>query len=358
MSLDQILVYFVVLAASFGLCVVLQPLAKKTGLIDIPDKRKVHSSAVPLVGGIAIFIAFLVGTLIRDPSLYGYQHFFVASALLVVVGAIDDKHALPVWFRFATQIAAVLLVAIWIDLKLYDLGDLLFVGNIELGLLAVPFTVFAVVGVINALNMSDGVDGLVGGYSLITLGSLIFLAWDSSWLAERSMLLLLMTAITGFMLLNARSPWNKRARIFMGDAGSMFLGFALACALIKFSQGEGRLMAPVTALWLFALPLMDTVASMVRRMKKRQSPFMPDHEHFHHILQRSGFTVGQSVMIMWGLASVLAIVGIAGYRLGIHDGIMFLAFLGLFFLYYWMINRAWRVMQFLHRPIAHKLHTK
>jgi UDP-GlcNAc:undecaprenyl-phosphate GlcNAc-1-phosphate transferase len=201
--------------------------------------------------------------------------------------------------------------------------------------------VFATVGVINALNMSDGVDGLASGYTVVALFGLIYLVWGNvTYASEQTLLLLLAAAVLGFMLLNVRSPWCGKAKVFMGDSGSMFLGFALAVAFIHLSQGDTKIMAPVTALWLFALPLMDTVSIIVRRKKKKQSAFEPGQDHIHHILQRADFSVCQIVTMGWATSIVLAIIGIVGYRFGVHDGIMFAGFMSMYFFYHYMISRA------------------
>jgi UDP-GlcNAc:undecaprenyl-phosphate/decaprenyl-phosphate GlcNAc-1-phosphate transferase len=342
----------VAVSVTLTLLLVLQPVALRFHLVDQSCAHKNQSNNIPLIGGIAMFGAYYLSVLILNSSLFGFQPFFYASAILVFIGILDDRHQVSVFTRFMFQVIAVLLVALWGNISLTELGDLLFMGNIVLGVMVIPFTIFAVVGVINALNMADGVDGLASGYSVVALGGMALLASDEHWQTERTMLVLLIAVIVGFMFFNVRSPWCKRAKVFMGDAGSMFLGFALACAFIRLSQGETYLIAPVTALWLFALPLMDTVTIIIRRIRKGQSPFQPDHEHFHHILQRAGYTTGQSVLIMWGMSIVLAGFGIAGLLYGIHDGIMFTAFLGLFVLYSWAMSHAWRVMRFLHRPIS------
>src|SRR3569832_909431 len=128
-----------------------------------------------------------------------------------------------------------------------------------------------------------------------------------------------MASIVGFLIFNARSPWCKRAKVFMGDAGSMFLGFALARFLIDFSQGDQRIMHPVIALWIFAVPLMDTVAVMLRRIMTGHSPFSADRMLLHHLLLSMGLCVGQTVLLIWGLAVVLALIGILGHSYGISD---------------------------------------
>ena len=338
--------------------VVLQPLAKKFDIVAHPNERTVHSGNIPLIGGLAIFTGFCTAVIFVDPEFLGYQAFFLACIVLITVGLLDDRNPLSVRTRFMFQIVAVLIVAFWGDISLNNLGDILFIGDLKLGLFAIPFMVFATIGVINALNMADGVDGLASGYTVIALFGLLYLAWGSETFANEQMLLiLLIAAVVGFMLLNVRSPWCRKAKVFMGDSGSMFLGFALAVAFVQLSQGDTKIMAPVTALWLFALPLMDTVSIIVRRKRQGQSPFSPGKDHIHHILQRAGYEVEQISMMGWGASVVLALIGIIGYRLGVHDGIMFSAFMTLYFFYHWMVSRALRKNQIYDQQLQPQLGT-
>jgi UDP-GlcNAc:undecaprenyl-phosphate GlcNAc-1-phosphate transferase len=131
----------------------------------------------------------------------------------------------------------------------------------------------------------------------------------------------------------------------MGDAGSMFLGFVLTWLLISLSQGENRVIAPVTALWLFAMPLLDTISLMIRRLLKGRSPFSADREHLHHVLQAAGYSVNQSVLTIHGLALAAALVGVGGLYMKAPDWVMFYGFLGLFALYFCGVRQAWKVMK-------------
>ena len=216
---------------------------------------------------------------------------------------------------------------------LQDVGWLALGSLLSLGILAIPFTVFCTVGVLNAVNMSDGLDGLAGGLALVTLGSLSYLAYYTGHSENLDALVVLMACIMGFLVFNARSPWCKKAKVFMGDAGSMFLGFVIARFLIDFSQGDQRIMHPVIALWIFAVPLMDTVAVMLRRMLAGHSPFSADRKHLHHILLSIGLSPGQTVIAIWVLAVLLAIIGIVGHMAKLPDETMFFGFLGLFAVY-------------------------
>jgi len=348
----QYLIFIAAFAITLQLLMVLRRLAPRIGLLDTPGGRKDHQGAVPLVGGLAMFIGFAFSLLLLPESLGPLRALVAGATLVVVVGVLDDLHELSSLSRFAVQIAAALMMVYWGKVELADLGYLVSSDSlVELGFWSVPLTVFSTVGVINALNMIDGVDGLAGSVTGLALVALILVALLGGNGVAASVLGILLAAVAAFLLLNLRLPWQPRARVFMGDAGSMFLGFVLAWYLIDFSQGEDRLISPVTALWLLGVPLIDTVTSMLRRILKRRSPFEPDREHFHHILQLAGFSPRRTLGIMLSLAALMAGIGLWAHHAGVPEWIMFYAFLALFGLYFLMMRRAWRVMRFLRRSI-------
>ena len=322
-----------------GLIPLLSGVARRVGLVDEPDCRKHHEGCVPLVGGVAMYGGLLAGLCLLYPTPWLiFPSLIFGGLMLVFVGVVDDLLELRKRIRLPAQIVAALLMAIVGGKVLHDLGWLSFGELLTLGVLAIPFTIFCTVGVVNAVNMSDGLDGLAGGLALVTFGALAYLGYDSGATNELDVLLLLIACIAGFLAFNARSPWCKKAKVFMGDAGSMFLGFTLARFLIAFSQGDHRVMHPVIALWIFAVPLMDTIAVMLRRMMVGQSPFSADRKHLHHLLLARGFSVGQTVMTIWALAALLAVIGIGGHSYGVSDGIMFAGFIGLFGLYMCLLH--------------------
>jgi UDP-GlcNAc:undecaprenyl-phosphate GlcNAc-1-phosphate transferase len=293
-----------------------------------------------------MFVAFSLAVLLLDVPLSSYRMLFAGALILVVVGVLDDLHELPQGQRFAAQILAALLMAAGGGVVLEDLGHLVSSGWVlSLGVLALPVTVFATVGVINAVNMSDGLDGLAASLALVTLCALGVLAWRGDAYHGVGVLLLLSLVLLPFLALNLRR--SGRALVFMGDAGSMFLGFVLAWFLIEFSQGEQRLMAPVTALWIFALPLIDTVAMMARRVMLGRSPFLADREHFHHLLLAAGLGEKQTLALMLLLAIAAAGVGLAGEFLAVPEPWMFIGFAALFGVHFWTVMRAWQSKRLL-----------
>jgi len=335
--------FFIALAAVF----LLKPVAVKIGLTDDPGGRKQHAGAIPLIGGIAMFLGFLFAMLGLGISLDAYRAFIAGMALIVIVGVLDDLHELNTRSRFIVQIIAALLMVLWGEVVISDVGRLLYSEVTSLGAWAIPFTVFGVVGVVNALNMSDGIDGLAGGLVLVSLVFMSVLAFSGGHVADGQVILVLVSAVLAFLWFNFPLPGRKQAKVFMGDAGSMFLGFALAWFAVSLSQGEGRAMSPVTALWLMALPLMDTVSVMIRRVIRGRSPFSPDREHFHHVLLVAGYGTRKTVYIMMTLAVALALIGVAAEFLGVPEYLMFYLFLVIFGAYFWGMMHAWQVMKMI-----------
>ena len=330
-----------------------KPAAVRIGLVDKPGLKKRHKGNVPIVGGIAVFTGFTFSLLLlHNYPLRDLRALLAGSLLLVIIGVIDDVMRLPVLTRFMAQIAAALMMAMWTGVMLVHLGALVIPGElVTLGVLAIPFTVFAVVGVINAANMSDGIDGLLGVLTFAAVVGLSIAALVAGRTTELSLLLIMAGCLMGFLAFNMRTPWRSRASIFMGDGGTMFLGFVLAYFMIKLSQGSNAAITPVTALWFIALPLFDAVGMMIRRIMKGRSPFDGDLEHMHHVLLWAGFTVPQSVSIMAALAFGGVAVGLGGLYLGVPQPIMFALFLASGCAHFGLTMRSWKLLKFFNRSI-------
>ncbi|WP_164887236.1 MraY family glycosyltransferase [Hahella sp. KA22] len=286
-----------------------------------------------------MFFGFCVSGVILT---HGNDYFLLLVVALIIIlttGILDDLNELGVKTRFAAQTAATLVMALFGGVTLQNMGNLVGVGDIALGFFALPVTVFCVVGVINALNMADGVDGLAGGVSLVTfLGFYLLSLLAGDGLFKSGILLLYISVIAAFLYFNMRGPGQPRARVFMGDAGSMFLGFSIAWFSIDLSQGDHQVMQPVTALWVFAAPLFDTCRVMARRIKLGRSPFTAGRDHIHHILLDSGVSINRAVLIIVGGHFLLMLFGVVGEVAAIPEYVMFPLFIGLFALYSYLIN--------------------
>ncbi|MDH3380628.1 MAG: undecaprenyl/decaprenyl-phosphate alpha-N-acetylglucosaminyl 1-phosphate transferase [Gammaproteobacteria bacterium] len=351
----------IALAVTSGLILWLTPVARAVGLVDVPSARKNHIGEVPLIGGLSIFAAVFAAMIVSDifrpddlvPENFGA--FYLAGMILVIAGMVDDFMDLSPLKKLTFQTIATLIMIFGAHIVLRDLGML---GNngelLALGFVAVPFTVFATIGVVNAVNMSDGLDGLAGTLSLVTLAG-FFVATKMFGNGEDARhIAIIAAALFGFLLFNFRVPGRRSAVVFLGDSGSMFLGFALAWFAIKFSQGDSRIFSPSAALWFLIVPLFDAVAMTTRRILNRKPPFGADREHLHHIFLLAGFTVSETVLIMAGISVLGAGVGLAGTYYNVPEYILLSAFLVCGLLYLWMIMHSWSVMKFLRYSICRR----
>lgn len=319
-----ILVFVVSLIAAYLLICAAKPLA----LIAYPGEHRQHNQATPLVGGIAIFIGLLIGIIsVADDAI----NLLPSLVILCLVGAIDDRFKLPSWSRFIVQALAVLLMIELTGVQLTNLGSLIADHDILLNNWSMPLTVFATIGVINAVNMSDGMDGLVG--SLLIL---ILLALALSSNNSHTLIIVSIASIAGFLVWNLRL-FRARARIFMGDAGSTMLGLLMAYLLIKLTQQPYQAMPPVTALWFLALPLCDTVAVLLLRPLKGRSPFTADRIHYHHLLKAGGLSVNQTLLCILLIQGAFIAAGFAMQTTNIADNVQFFAFLVCFAIYFLML---------------------
>lgn len=288
----------------------LRPRARKLGLVDRPDERKHHRGAIPLVGGLCFFAGTLVGL-----SYLGYVDRFVGSVMvsavfIVLAGAFDDLHSLGVRARLAIEAGAAALVIAATGVYVNQLGVLPGIGELQLGVLGIPFTILAVVGLINAFNMLDGVDGLAASVAMTSIAAILLFDHGTGvkpgalW-----MLQVLFAALIPYLCVNL--GWPDGRKIFMGDAGSMLLGFFLAFCLVYLSQGGVARVAPVDVLWCVALPVIDTLSVIWRRVRLGRSPFRPDRLHLHHLLRDAGFGDRAVLALMVAGAAALALLGYA-----------------------------------------------
>ncbi|WP_206538739.1 UDP-N-acetylglucosamine--undecaprenyl-phosphate N-acetylglucosaminephosphotransferase [Aeromonas finlandensis] len=269
--------------------------------------------------------------------------------MLVLMGAIDDKYDVDYRIRLVIQILISCAMIFGAGLSLKSLGGLAFGHELVLGPLGYIVTVFAVLGAINAFNMVDGIDGLLGGLTIATFGGLAYINYidEQIWLAR--FCLLMMIVVVPYIILNLGFPFGVRRKVFMGDAGSMLIGFTVIWVLLQGTQGPKAQMYPVTALWLIAIPLMDMVTIMVRRIRKGHSPFKPDREHLHHICLRAGLSPRHTLFFIFILAILLAATGIALETINVPELISLLLFLVVFFLYFLGVNSIWRLLAWLRK---------
>ena len=312
-----------------GLIVWLRRPALRFGLVDHTGGRKRHGGAVPRIGGLSLTLGFSVVLLFSASVLSHYAIALVAVAALAAVGLLDDMGEVSARTKLAVQALAALLMTSWANLFLTNLGNLFGHGPVELRNWGIPLTLFATVAVINGLNMLDGLDGLAGGVAFSNLSFFAFLAAFLGDLDAVKLLTVLLGAIAGFLAFNLPHPWRSaQRRTFLGDTGSLVLGFFVAWFSVALTQQPAAHVPPIVMPWVLGVILLDTFTVTIRRTLRRRDPTVPDRGHIHHLLLRRGFTERQTLAILLGGNALLGLIGIVLWRSGVPDRVSFLLFLG------------------------------
>jgi UDP-GlcNAc:undecaprenyl-phosphate GlcNAc-1-phosphate transferase len=332
-----VLDYLVAACTSALAIVVLRRVAVPLGLVDHPDQRKQHVGDIPLVGGLAIFAGLVVGALCHGQFQGFEKTLFGTAAVLVMLGALDDRFDLSVRDRLMIQTIVILTVIAGTGVYIHTLGSI-FGHEVTLGWGGVPLTVLAVIGLVNAFNMMDGIDGLAGSLELVSIAAIILFADPTPVHGVIVMLALLAAASLPYIIANQGFMGGK---IFLGDAGSMLIGYLLAWALIRLSQMPQTQLSPVDVLWCVALPVFDTFAVMYRRMRQGKSPFKPDRGHIHHILLGAGLGPRVTLAVLVVLAAGLALIGALISGLAHSAGTNLTTFCVAMGVYVIMVSQAW-----------------
>jgi UDP-GlcNAc:undecaprenyl-phosphate GlcNAc-1-phosphate transferase len=327
---------------------VLRDFAPRIGLLDRPDPRKTHAGAVPVVGGIAFGGVFLLTLLAFVPNAREYLPFAAACAVILLTGLADDLKELSSRSKFVGQLAAAVLMTSWGGVYITDLGDLWGTGNVVLRDWAIPFTIFCVIGLLNALNMIDGIDGLAGGIGLVAVGWLLALAQATGHVFAGHALGIFFAALVGFLVFNLRHFFQRRASVFMGDAGSMLLGFVLVWFAVDFTRLPAVDFYAISAVWILGLPIMDTVYLMLRRLLRAQSPFHADRRHIHHTLMYMGLSDAAACWVLFGVAVAFGAVGFFGWYFRVPEPVLTYSFLALFALYVFFMQKWKNLFKTLH----------
>ena len=311
---------------AYTLTPLVRVLAIKIKAIDVPtDGRRMHHKPIPRIGGLAIFLAFLItsiGFCRLDRELVTI---LIGGSALVLLGILDDVYRLNAFLKLAVQIVA----ALFAVSQGVTIDYICFFGKyVAFGNWAIPITVFWIVGLTNAVNFIDGLDGLACGVSAISSISLCLtmLLSDSS-VAHCLITALIAAACLGFLPFNANP-----ARIFMGDTGALFLGYALSVLSVVGVFKSDMVLAFFIPLSIFGLPLADTFFAVVRRLAHGKSPFAPDRGHLHHRLIDMGFGQKQSVRILYAVCAILGISAVMLTRQSTRGGaLMLVVGLAIFF---------------------------
>ena len=335
--------FFLFFSMSFFALFLTRKLAKKAVLVDFPNQRKIHNGAIPLVGGLSIYLVFNFLLYFGIVKFSPMENYFILSFLFVFFGFLDDKFKLKYHIKLSCQIFLSILLVFYGDIKITSLGNVFGMGPIELGLIAPFFTCIIIVVVLNALNMIDGVDGLLAIVSIISFLSFSFVFYLQQNFILAYVCFVLIVIIIPYVILNL-GILGERFKVFMGDAGSMFIGFMLLLFIYVAIQNETSApLQPVTALWFISLPLMDMVSTVGRRLFNGKSPFMPDREHFHHIIQDLGYTPFQTLIILSLVSFVFAFFGVLFELQNYPADLIFKFFISMFFIYLFIVIKLSKI---------------
>jgi UDP-GlcNAc:undecaprenyl-phosphate GlcNAc-1-phosphate transferase len=296
-------------------------MATKWGIVDKPGARKVHAIPIPRIGGIAMVIGVLVASIIVIPLDPGDRYFLIAAVVLAAFGAADDRFDLDYRIKLVGQLIAVLIVVLPGNTQIHwiTLDDRVLLPE----WISIPLTVIFLVGITNAINLADGLDGLAGGTTFLCLGALALLAHSSGQIVSAALSLAFAGAILGFLRFN-----TFPASIFMGDAGSQLLGFAVGVLSLRATQSGTSELSAATPILLLALPILDTLSVMVQRVSEGRSPFSSDKNHIHHKLLALGFDHHEAVMVIYTIQANLFLVA---YWLRYESDLTILAAVSIFF---------------------------
>ncbi|MBP3378078.1 MAG: undecaprenyl/decaprenyl-phosphate alpha-N-acetylglucosaminyl 1-phosphate transferase [Clostridia bacterium] len=284
---------------SFACTPPVRVLAYRIGAIDVPlDKRRMHKRPIPLIGGLAIYLGFTLSTAIFCEVTETLKAIWIGGSVLVLVGILDDRFKLSAVLKLFIQIGVALIaVACGVSIER--------IAMMPLGVFEIPVTVLWIVGLTNAINLIDGLDGLACGISAICSASISCVMLLRGDTGSAMLTILLTSSCIGFI------PFNKHpARIFMGDTGSLFLGFSLAVISTGGLFKVHTVISFIVPLIVFALPLFDTMNAIIRRVISGRSPFAPDKGHLHHKLVDMGFTQKESVKILYAVCALMGLVSI------------------------------------------------
>jgi len=265
------------------------------------------------------------------------------GGILTTLGTLDDKYGLSPKLRLALQFCAGGLLSYGAGIELQTLGNAVGLGMIQTGFLAIPLTAIGIAALANAYNMTDGIDGLAASLGIVAFVSLIVSLHDRLNPAELKVLSFYTLSLCIYLIFNFAIKPLAPSKVFMGDAGSMFIGFSIGALTIYFSQRAEYQLAPTTVLWFVAVPLYDMIATMIRRLRKGQSPFYPDRTHLHHLLMHLGLGSKQALAAILMFATTLGGIGVLINHYNVENYYSLAAFIAIFIAYLQVILHAWKV---------------
>ena len=295
-----------------GVCLIIValiiPIVKKIALhinaLDIPDERKVHTKPIPRLGGLGIFIGYLVGYMIFGNSTVQMNSILIGSFIIVLTGIIDDIKPISARAKLLGQIFASCVIVFYGNILLNNITILGL--NIEFGIFAYPITILFIVACTNIINLIDGLDGLSGGISSIFYLSTIVICFFQGRFMELELVLslIMLGSTLGFLIHNFHP-----AKIFAGDSGALFMGFTIAViSLLGFKTTA--ITSVFIPLMILAVPILDTLFAIIRRLLKHQKISTPDKQHLHHQLLKMKFSHRNTVLIIYGITALFSVASI------------------------------------------------
>lgn len=294
--------FIICFLAAVALTPLVRKLAIRIGATDLPNARKVHKKIMPRMGGLAIYFAFIIGMLIMWPDSSFTLPLIVGSVIIILTGVLDDMYSLSPRVKIVAHFfAALVIVHSGISVEFINLP---FNGILHLYWLSIPLTLLWIMGITNAINLIDGLDGLAVGVSSIVLLTIAGLSLTEGNLFVFTVSAILLGSTLGFL------PYNFHpAKIFMGDTGSYFLGYVISVlALLGFKNVT--LFSLVVPIIILAVPISDTLFAIIRRLVNRRPLTAPDKSHLHHCLLRYGFSQSQTVVLIYGMSAMFALAAI------------------------------------------------
>lgn len=293
--------FLIALLASYILTPPVTRLAIRVGAMDAPDARKVHATPIPRMGGLAIYAAFVIAVLATIPLGIQMMGLIIGSSIIVAVGIVDDLYQLSAKVKLMGQIIAAATL-LFFDIRIDWIANPFTGDFLYFEWLAIPITIFWVVGLTNTVNLIDGLDGLAAGVSTIAAASIFFIAADMGITTVALLLASLAGGALGFLKYNMNP-----AKVFMGDTGSMFLGYVLAAVSVIGAVKSAATIALIVPIVALGLPILDTTFAIVRRKLSGEPIFKPDKGHLHHRLLAMGMTQKQAVWLMYGISCCLGV---------------------------------------------------
>ncbi|CAM3999581.1 glycosyltransferase family 4 protein [Alkalicoccus chagannorensis] len=300
--MDYILTFIACFIAAVLLTPVVKKLAVKIGATDQPNQRKVHQRIMPRLGGLAIYFSFLIGIAITMPESPYLWPILIGGTIIIITGVLDDMFELSAKIKLLGQIGAAV-VAIYGGIYV-EFINLPFDTIWQLGIFGLPLTLLWIVGITNAINLIDGLDGLAAGVSAIVLATITTIAVMDGNFFIVAMASMLLASTIGFLYYNFHP-----AKIFMGDTGALFLGYMIAViSLLGFkSVTLFSLLIPIIIL---AVPISDTLFAIIRRMVNKQPLSAPDKSHMHHCFLRLGYSHRGTVLMIYGISAFFALAAV------------------------------------------------